>query len=206
MREVQLADFDPGPAAEALFARQQFAVVVADDGDDATAMPWQPDEITTSGWLAGVEVQCDSSLSGTLVVSIVGKDLGRIHPSTVRLFRRDDEEGLFILNPFSGPGAGGRYVWGRIGAGGIYAVIGLDCDALFLRALEILAVVRDLLVGGARDLRLEVTTGIIDSLLTSPRPQLGRAGGGAGRSRLQGPSAGLSRSSLRPRCATRDPR
>jgi hypothetical protein len=94
--------------------------------------------------------------------------LRRVAPQTLRLFRHEPETGAFYLSALSGLGTTGSYAWGRVGVPGLYALIGLDADALYLSALDVLATARSLSLGGDRQARRESLTAVVEALIRAP--------------------------------------
>jgi hypothetical protein len=78
----------------------------------------------------------DEFRSGTLAVAVDPKQLGPVLQETVRLFRWNADDERFRKVEPSGIAGDGSYVWGRIGAPGVYAVIGLHADPLVLHAVK----------------------------------------------------------------------
>jgi hypothetical protein len=170
MFQRDLADLDPGPWVSALLADGQAAAFIgAAQGvrvelRDAATLP------PTSGHLGpAVEVASeDRFLYGTVVLPIDYRHTGRVAVSTLRVFRFEQELGLYTITSFSGLGRGGDYAWGRISSPGVYLAIGLDADPVILRAAQALYAVRDLLMDCEPETRGKITRAIIDALLLAP--------------------------------------
>jgi hypothetical protein len=78
----------------------------------------------------------DEFRSGTLAVALDPEQLRPVVTETLRLFRWNADEERFRKVQPSGVAADGSYVWGRIGAPGVYAVIGLHADPLVLQTVK----------------------------------------------------------------------
>jgi hypothetical protein len=78
----------------------------------------------------------DQFVNGTLALSLDPEQLRTVMKETLRLFRWNVDEERFRKVEPSGVAADGSYVWGRIGAPGVYAVVGLHADPLVLHAVK----------------------------------------------------------------------
>jgi len=87
---------------------------------------------------ASVEVRTgDEFRGGMLALALDTKQIPPVVQDTLRLFRwNTDDERFWKVEP-SGVATDGSYAWGRIGAPGVYAVVGLHSDPLVLQTVKI---------------------------------------------------------------------
>jgi hypothetical protein len=179
MRRFEVSDIGAVAGVEDLLSdADRIGVFVGDGEGEVTVRPWRPEIDTQAGWLEGLVLDSSSIAFGTVFIRLEVRELARVHPASVRVFSYLDEDSSLLLNPLSGIGLQGRYAWATAQAPGRYAVIGLDCDPIALRAADVLAAIHDLLDGADLATRLAIAERVIDQLLEAPRvvEWLGRRG------------------------------
>jgi hypothetical protein len=122
--------------------RETGTLLLADHGERlrAEVRPVENPEPRGSFGFVGAfaEVAADELLNCTLVLALNPEQIRMVVNQTLRLFRWNPDEERFRLVQPSGVAADGSYIWGRIGAPGVYAAIGLHADPLVLHTVKTL--------------------------------------------------------------------
>jgi hypothetical protein len=121
--------------------RESGAILLADDGERPGAevrLVENPEPRGSFGFVgAFAEVHAaDDFGGGTLALALDPKQVRAVLQETLRLFRWNADEERFRKVEPSGVAGDGSHVWGRIGAPGVYAVIGLHADPLVLHTVK----------------------------------------------------------------------
>lgn len=121
--------------------RDSGAILLPDDGEPPRAevrLVENPEPRGSFGFVgAFAEVHADDRFgSGTLAVALDPEQVRPVISETLRLFRWNADEERFRKVEPSGVAGDGSYVWGRIGAPGVYAVVGLHADPLVLHTVK----------------------------------------------------------------------
>lgn len=128
---------DPGgPAPEG----GAVEVVDGDVGAERTADP--VDEPSLSAVDLHVAVEGAEDLRGTLRIGLEPETVSHVTPSTLRLFRFDEEREDWQLVRRSGLGNTGDYLWAKVSRPGTYGVFGLPRDRASRATIEMMAAAR----------------------------------------------------------------